>query len=125
MANLHPFKHFKHARFTLRTSFARSHGTQFGPLINRNVTKDIHAAKVVIVFVCARRHVATILQRRIGNDAQVSFRGTCFIFCADASQTSGACTEKIANLFGVRGTYGSCAQTVSEFGFVQLMIAAK
>ena len=112
VADLHSFEHFEHAGFATRTSFARLDRAQLEPLINRNVSRDVDAAKVMIVFVGASGHVASIFQRRICNDAQIGICCTRFRLCADTAETTRARAKQIAYLFRMRRAHCSGAQAI-------------
>src|SRR6185369_10174063 len=120
MTDLHAFENFKRAGLTVRTSLAGLNCAQFKPLVDRNVSRDLHTAQVMIVFVCPRGHIAPVPQRSVSDNAQL-WRSR---LCTDSAKTSRTRAEQISNLFGMRWTNGSSTQTVGEFRLVKLMIAA-
>ena len=63
VANLHRLENFERAFVTARTAFAGTDAPQVSPLIGFDVSFNLHAAQVVIVFVGAGRHVVSTLQR--------------------------------------------------------------
>src|SRR5262245_13223486 len=71
VANLHGFENFEYSTVAVRTGFTGIHGPEIGPLINFDVTLDVDATNVMIVFVRASRHVVAALEAIVGNDEKV------------------------------------------------------
>ena len=77
----------------------------------------------MIVFVGAGGHVATVLQRGIGDDAQDRVDLRFFAPTPPRLPALAPSSSRISS--GCAGAHGRRAQAVSEFGFVKLMIAAQ
>ena len=126
VTNLHRLENFERAGIAARTGFAGIDRAQVGPLIDLNVALDIDAAKVMVVFVGAGRHVAAALKREVGDDQQIlAFASARLCLCAHPAQTAGARAEQIANLLRRARVALRSRQRVGKFRFVQLMIAAQ
>ena len=122
VTNLHSFEYFKRAGFTLRTTFARFHSAQIKPFINLNVPSDVYSPEMVLVFVRASGHVATVFQRGVGNDMQMALTSFSRRPRQDFPRSRRAVRVSLRDA-QTRTAVG--AQAVREFGFVQLMIAAQ
>jgi hypothetical protein len=125
VSNFHPLEDLEQASFTSRTTFARLDGSQVEPFIDLNVSANIDAPKMVIVFVRARGHVATVLQRVIGDDAQINLCGSGCCFRAYATETASTCSEQVAYFFWLRRPHCGSTQAIRQFNLMQLVVATQ
>ena len=102
MANLHGLENFQRAGVTARTRFTGIDCTQVGPLIDFDIAFDFDAANVMLVFVCAGRHVAAAVQTEVRDDEQILIRFVRLCFRTHPAQTAGAGSKQFADLFRMR-----------------------
>jgi len=102
VAYLDRFENVERA-FAIQAAFARFHRAKTGPFISLDVALDTDAAQVMVIPVCACRHVAPPAQRFVGDDLRY-FRmrraGD-----ADRAERACGCAERFAYLFRARGSH--------------------